>query len=181
MMDARCLSRCRSEQCTLPTPWPPLTAARAATPSARTRQIVSASPDRLSRRPHRDASRLEAMLLNVTDDRHFQRYLDKVERALYVEMAGVLSTGIRLQVNRNSIQAADYLIKRGGKLLLRFYKRIYRDQYRAVLEAERALETKAHSNFMKEQLRHLEHRAGEKIRTSPNPSATKSTRRSCAW
>jgi hypothetical protein len=56
------------------------------------------------------------MLVNVRSDARFQHYLDVTEQALYVEMAGVLTAAIRLQVNRNSVQAGDYLTKRGGPL-----------------------------------------------------------------
>jgi len=105
------------------------------------------------------------MLVNVETDAHFQAYLDRVERALYPEMAGVLATGIRLQVNRNGVQATDYIDARGGALLLRTYRRIYRDQYgatsRQIREAAKAANI---TDFMMEQSRYLVGKAGQQIR-----------------
>jgi len=105
------------------------------------------------------------MLVNTDSDAQFQRYLDRVERALYPELAGVLSTGIRLQVNRNAVQAEDYINERGGALLLRTYRRVYRDQYRAVGQQLRDT-TKADtvSDFLMEQSRFLVGEAGRQIR-----------------
>ena len=79
------------------------------------------------------------MLVDVSDDEQFQRYLDVTEQALYVEMAAAMQATIRLQVTRNSIQSTTYLTKRGGDLLNHYYRKIYRDQYNAVSDD---LETK---------------------------------------
>jgi|SRR5262245_39371765 len=105
------------------------------------------------------------MLVNTDSDAQFQRYLDRVERALYPEMAGVLATGIRLQVNRNAVQATDYIDARGGALLLRTYRRVYRDQYRAVSHQLReATKADTVSDFLMEQSRFLVGEAFREIR-----------------
>lgn len=77
------------------------------------------------------------MLINVRHDRKFQRYLDGTEQALFVEMSAILRAGIRLHVARNSIISRDYIRERGGQTLLRFYRKIYVDQFRAVTDAMR--------------------------------------------
>jgi len=100
------------------------------------------------------------MLVDTTNDREFQKYLDRMEQRLYAEMLPILTAGIRLQVNRNSIVAEDYVIRRGGPVLFQHYRRIYRDQYHAVSEAEE----KAITAFLTEQLRFLAAEAGQQIR-----------------
>jgi len=102
------------------------------------------------------------MLVNVETDRTFQSYLDRMEQRLYAEMQPILTAGIRLQVNRSSIAGENYVISRGGPVLLRHYQRIYRDQYRAVSEAEAKAETM--TRFLAAQLNHLVTEAGRQIR-----------------
>jgi uncharacterized protein with gpF-like domain len=105
------------------------------------------------------------VLLNVSDDDHFQAYLDREEQRLYVPMAGILTAGVRLQVNRNAVAAEVYIVERGGPLLFKTYRRIYRDQFRAVGAqlVERKAEEGSAGDFMDEQLRYLKAEAGRKI------------------
>jgi hypothetical protein len=100
------------------------------------------------------------MLLDVTNDLTFQRYLDDMEQRLHVRLAPLLVAGIRLQVNRNHIRAAEYINSRGKPLLAMFYRHIYRDQYRAITAQ---VEEKAITKFMVEQLAWLTLHAGAKI------------------
>ena len=72
-----------------------------------------------------------------------------------------MTATIRIHVNRYGLQAETYLIKRGGDLLLHYFKRIYRDQYRAIDQ----LEIKAGvNNFLASQMDCLRRRA-----ISPRP------------
>jgi uncharacterized protein with gpF-like domain len=103
------------------------------------------------------------MLLNVSDDDHFQAYLDREEQRLYVPMAGILTAGVRLQVNRTSVAAEVYIVERGGPLLLKTYRRIYRDQFRAVSALERKAEGDSITEFMAEQERYLKAEGARKI------------------
>ena len=100
------------------------------------------------------------MLLDVPDDREFQRYLDHVEQRLHVRLAPILAAAIHLQVARNFVQAQDYIKQRGRPLLELFYRRIYRDQFRAVT---RQLEEKQLTPFMQEQLTWLQLHAASQI------------------
>jgi len=100
------------------------------------------------------------MLLDVANDRAFQRYLDVMEQRLHVRLAPILIAGIRLQANRNHARAIDYVNKRGRPLLALFYRHIYRDQYRAITAQ---VEEKALTRFMGEQVAWLTINAGAKI------------------
>jgi SPP1 gp7 family putative phage head morphogenesis protein len=100
------------------------------------------------------------MLLDVTDDRRFQRYLDDVEQRLHVNLFPILTAGIRLHAARSFIRAQDYINARGKPLLALFYRRIYRDQYQAITEQA---DEKAVTNFMTEQVAWLTMNAGAKI------------------
>ena len=79
------------------------------------------------------------MLVNPGDKRQanaqFQRYLDVRELLLYRGMQPVLAAAVRLAVRVGTVKAHDYVISRGGPVLLSAYKRVYHDQYRAVGEA----------------------------------------------
>jgi len=100
------------------------------------------------------------MLLDVDNDRTFQRYLDDVEQRLHVNLFPILTAGIRLHAARSFIRAQDYVNKRGKPLLALFYRRIYRDQYRAITDQA---DEKALTNFMTEQVAWLTIHAGAKI------------------
>lgn len=101
------------------------------------------------------------MLIDVAHDREFQAYCDRMEQRLHGEMTPLLMTGIALQVNRGSVPAQSYVEQRGGPMLLRFYKRVYRDQYAAV--GETIAEQKAMRSFLDEQLAWLATEAGKQI------------------
>src|SRR5437868_224028 len=93
------------------------------------------------------------MLVDVADDTEFQRYLDRVEQQMYLELQPAMTATIRIHINRNGIQAETYLNKRGGDILNKYYQRIFRDQFRAVthqVEAKSII-----SDFMAEQIVHL--------------------------
>jgi SPP1 gp7 family putative phage head morphogenesis protein len=105
------------------------------------------------------------MLLDVASDREFQKYLDMIEQRLHVLLTAILTAAIRMQVTRGFNQGQSYIRERGRPLLARFYRRIYRDQYRAVTKQ---LEEKAGisldiSRFMQEQLAWLDLHAGDQI------------------
>jgi SPP1 gp7 family putative phage head morphogenesis protein len=100
------------------------------------------------------------MLLDVDNDRTFQRYLDDVEQRLHVRLFPILTAGIRLQANRSHIRAQEYINTRGRPLLALFYRHIYRDQYRAISDQ---VEEKQLTNFMREQVAWLTINAGAKI------------------
>jgi predicted ABC-type ATPase len=99
------------------------------------------------------------MLLDAPDDKEFQRYLDRIEQSLYVEMAAAMQATVRIQINRTGLQGENYLSRRGADLLLHFYRRIYRDQYNAISKVE----TKAESRFLTNQVEYLKRRAAQKI------------------
>jgi SPP1 gp7 family putative phage head morphogenesis protein len=101
------------------------------------------------------------MLIDVAHDKEFQAYCDRMEQRLHGEMMPLLATGIVLQVNRGSIPAQTYVEQRGGPMLLRFYKRVYRDQYAAI--GKRIIEQKAMRDFLDEQLDWLATEAGKQI------------------
>src|SRR4051794_38258029 len=96
------------------------------------RRVVRTARLRCGRCRHLLASRGTGamMLVDVSDDQEFQQYLDRVEQDLYVAMAGVLNTAIRIRANLNGLRAQTYLLKRGSDVLLHTYQRIYRDQFR---------------------------------------------------
>jgi SPP1 gp7 family putative phage head morphogenesis protein len=100
------------------------------------------------------------MLLDVANDRAFQRYLDVMEQRLHVRLAPILIAGIRLQANRNHARAIDYINTRGRPVLALFYRHIYRDQYRAITAQ---VEEKQLTRFMTEQVAWLTINAGAKI------------------
>jgi uncharacterized protein with gpF-like domain len=104
------------------------------------------------------------MLVNVANDAKFQRYIDRMEQLLHVRMMPVLSAGIRLQMSRGGVPAANYINMRGEPILFRHYRQIYRDSYSSVTDQ---LESKAarqsQSQFMQEQLSWLEREAAKKI------------------
>lgn len=82
------------------------------------------------------------MLINVADDSRFQRYLDREEQRLHVEMMPVITAGIRMQLFRGSTRAQAYMIQRGEPVLMKAYRRIYTDEYNAISEIEEII-TKA--------------------------------------
>src|SRR5262245_2211236 len=104
------------------------------------------------------------MLVDVKSDRAFQQYCDQVEQRLYRDLLPVLTAGVRLQAHVSGIRAQAYVEQRGAPILLRYYRRIYRDQYRAVgasLADERADTLTA---VLAEQLQWLAREAGRQIR-----------------
>jgi len=104
------------------------------------------------------------MLVDVESDREFQAYCDRVERRLYADMVPVLVAGVRLQVARTGVRAQDYVETRGAPILLRYYRRVYRDQFRAVGAALAEEKAETLTGFMTEQLRWLARAAGAQIR-----------------
>lgn len=105
------------------------------------------------------------MLIGVSDDRRFQRYLDRMEQELHVALYPVMVAAIRLQVNRNAVRAENYMRERGAPLLLRHYRRIYRDQFKALdaLPVEEKAARRGLSAFMTEQLAWMAIEAGSRI------------------
>jgi len=105
------------------------------------------------------------VLIDVTSDREFQQYLDAEEQKLYLRIWPVVTAFIRLAAAKNTWRAQQYFVQRGEAVLLAAYKRIYRDQYRAI--ANHGREQKAApptmTEFMREQLNHLEAKAGSRI------------------
>jgi len=69
------------------------------------------------------------MLINVSHDREFQRYLDRTEQRLHVGMVPVLARGMRLLVSDGGVAAEDYIKGRGEKVLVAHYKLVFRQVY----------------------------------------------------
>jgi hypothetical protein len=104
------------------------------------------------------------MLINVDSDQEFQRYCDDEERRLYHALWPMLTAGVRIQVNVNSVRARDYVTQRGEQVLYREYQRIYRDQYNAVSDPTGVVPKAAGvSDFLIEQTRFLLAQASRKI------------------
>ena len=78
------------------------------------------------------------MLLNVSES-PIPAYLDREEARVFADMAPLLHAGIRLQAKLGSVQAAAYVTEQGKGRLLRHYRRVSADQYRAVSVAAPAV------------------------------------------
>ena len=108
---------------------------------------------------------LAAVLIDVSSDREFQRYLGEQEQKLYLRIWPVMTAFFRLYVAQNSWRAQTYFVNRGQTVLLAAYRRIYADQYRAVTNHQK--DTKAWpptmSDFMSAQLAYLAAKAGSRI------------------
>jgi len=105
-----------------------------------------------------------AVLIDVSSDREFQRYLDVEEQKLYLRIWPVTTAFIRLAVAQNTRRAQEYFVKRGQAVLLAAYRRIYADQYRAVTNgANSKAWPPTASDFMREQLIYLAAKAGGRI------------------
>lgn len=102
------------------------------------------------------------MLVNTRSDAAFQRYLDQEEQRLHTKLYPVLVAGIRLQVNTNGVKAQTYVEERGQPILYDHYRRIYRDQYNAVVPKLTTKEAGV-SDFVAEQTRALLNNASSKI------------------
>lgn len=72
------------------------------------------------------------MLVNVNDDRNFQRFLDRREQQLHVAMYPVIAQGVRLTIQRGSFIAEEQVVKRGEAVLIAHYKRVFREVYGSV-------------------------------------------------
>lgn len=109
------------------------------------------------------------MLVNVRSDSAFQRYLDREEQKLFRQLVPILTAAVNIQINTNGVKATDYIVKRAQPILLKHYRRIYADQFRAVSTAapvpvEKAAGDPGISEFMRAQQLELERRAGSQIR-----------------
>lgn len=102
------------------------------------------------------------MLINVTHDRQFQRFLDHMEQRLHVHMVPLLMTGIRLQLRDGGVPAHNILARRGEKLLVSHYKRIFRQVY-ASIEPIQKDDTRGITDFMYRMLTYLEREGGRQI------------------
>ena len=103
------------------------------------------------------------MLLNVTHDRLFQRYIGTTEQRLHNRLVPLLSAGIRLQMSRGGFQAGLYVIAQGEPILLRHYRRIYEDAFTATVDQIEKAATTGRTAFMREQLSYLERDAAIRI------------------
>jgi hypothetical protein len=110
------------------------------------------------------------MLLNVRSDRDFQNYLDRIEQRLHVAMVPILAHGMRMVVRQGGVLAHAYIVGRGQPVLLKVYKRIYRDVYSSVPPRDQLRKardpwdwTEGVNDFLDGQLDHLEREAGSKI------------------
>ena len=74
------------------------------------------------------------MLVDVRHDREFQAFLGKAEQRLHARMVPILAQGMRLYMSRGSVPAMHYMQQRGEPVLVRHYKRIYRDVYNSLPE-----------------------------------------------
>jgi len=106
-----------------------------------------------------------AVLIDVNNDREFQRYLGEQEQKLYLRIWPVATAFLRLSVSQNTHRAQQYFVNRGQAVLLAAYRRIYADQYRAV--TNNSNNSKAWpptaNDFMREQLIYLGAKAGSRI------------------
>src|SRR5262245_54392481 len=105
--------------------------------------------------------RTTTMLVDVRSDREFQAYCDRMEQKLHVPMSGVLTAATILMVTSVSHVAEAYVVTRGGPILERHYRVIYRDQYNAIGAQQKA---EGVGRFMAEQLRFLAREAARNIR-----------------
>ena len=103
------------------------------------------------------------MLINVTHDKDFQRYLDRVEQRLHVEMVPLLSVGIRTQVIDGGVPAHTLITRRGGKILVKHYKKIFREVYGRVPPIQKADDNVGINGFMSRMLSYLETEAATRI------------------
>jgi SPP1 gp7 family putative phage head morphogenesis protein len=104
------------------------------------------------------------MLIDVASDREFQRYLDAQEQKLYLRMWPAITAFFRLTVAQNSHRAQQYFVERGQVALLAAYRRIYHDQYMAIVNNGREQKAVPTMNdFMREQLIWLAAKAGSRI------------------
>jgi len=103
------------------------------------------------------------MLLNVGHDLHFQAYLRAMEQRLHSRMVPLLSAGIRLQMSRGGIPAAHYVTTQGEPIMLRHYRTVYVDVFRASVDQIEKAATTGQSAFMREQLSYLEREAATRI------------------
>jgi hypothetical protein len=107
------------------------------------------------------------MLVNTRSDKVFQRYLDERERDLYDGIVPVLIASVRLQAARNHIQGQDYLRIRGVPILVRHYRQVYGDQFRALNALESrskaAGDRRSTPTFLERRMDYLKANAGRKI------------------
>jgi len=105
-----------------------------------------------------------AVLIDVSSDKQFQRYLDQEEQRLYLRMWPVVTTFHRLAVLQNMTRAQTYFTERGQAVMLAAYRRIYHDQYMAITNAQNEKAVRPTLNaFMEEQLAYLASKAGSRI------------------
>src|SRR5262245_28912410 len=102
------------------------------------------------------------MLINVTHDREFQRFLDRAEQRLHVEMAPLLLAGIRIQLRAGGVPAHSIVTARGKKILVRHYKKIFREVFGTVVPINKA-DNAGIGDFMDRMLDYLETEGATRI------------------
>jgi len=102
------------------------------------------------------------VLINVTHDREFQRFLDRREQMLHVEMMPLIRAGIRLQVSLGGVEAHNIMARRGKQILLRHYKQVFRQVYGLVPPMTKA-DNEGIIGFMDRMLGYLDVEAGTRI------------------
>jgi|SRR5262245_28003158 len=103
------------------------------------------------------------MLINISSDREFQRYLDRTEQRLHVAMVPVLAGAMRLQLTDGGIAAEDFIKRRGEKILVRHYKLIFNQMYTATWHQVQKQARTGVTAFMERMLSWIEREAATRI------------------